>query len=706
MLSKINNFGIKKWIATLIALLLITDILIVLNVPILREFTSFIYFTTVPGLLILHIFNLNKLNFLKKVVLIIGLSISFIMFTGLLLNSLYPVLLKPLSLAPMLSSFNVLLIIMALVAYWRNRENFVLKDFFNLNINLDGKLTSMLIFPVIFPFMAILGTYLMNTSENNIILLLMLFLIPIYVVLIAVLKDRIHSATYSVSIFTISLSFLLMYGLTSNFIIGRDVHNEFYCFQLALKNFHWNIYDYYNPYNACLSITILPVIYKVITGITDQYVFKLIPGIIGAFIPLIVYTVAKNYLNKQYAFYASLLFVFQLFFMNLLGAVRQEIAVLFFFLALMVIFTLDINKKFGKVLLLIFLFSIVASHYTTSYVTFIIIAIILLVPFLTSLTRKRKIVFTNFDLILISLAFIGLWYILFAKVQFSAGSQVIQTTVAATAGAGPPGAGSAFTDSRGDYVLGILGIKLKSIPNTLSVIVHNLTFAVILTGLLAIFRHFKYYLTKFGAEFLVGVVLSIALMASFVVLPYISVAYDAARLFFQLLIFLAPVFIIGAITIAKFIKKPKWSVAIILILLISLFSCTTYLQYHFYGMPYSATYDKDGTIRGETYIYQSELTGVNWLKNNRLDGLSIYSDSRAFSRYNIADFRTNNTNSSFFALNKTVGSGYIYLGKVNIDKKQVYLIYDDILILNLKGYTHLFTGKEQIYDSGGSQIWF
>jgi len=704
MPEKFRDWNMKKWIAVLISLLFITNILIVLNIPFLRESVAFIYFSTVPGILILHLIKLNRIEFIKKVVLQVGLSISFMIFVGWLLNSLFPLLLKPLSLAPVLISFNVLLIIMALVAYWRNKENFVLKDFLNFNVNLDGKLTSMFIFPILFPFMAILGTHLMNTTENNIILLLMLFLIPIYVVLVAILKDRIHSATYSFSIFTISLSFLLMYGLTSNFIMGRDVHNEFYCFQLALENFHWNIYDYYNPYNACLSITILPVIYKVLTGISDHYIFKLVFAIVGAFIPIIIYITAKKYISKRYAFYAALLFVFQLFFMNILGAVRQQIAILFFFLALMVIFSSDINKYSRKLLFLILFFSLLVSHYTTAYVAYVLIFPLLLVPFIEKLFKERKIVTTNFDLILLSLGFIALWYFLYANVQFYAGGQVVQRTVVAATGA-VSGQGGHVHATRGDFVLGILGIQIKSIPNFISIIAHNLTFATILAGVAGFIWRFRYYRQKFETEFILGIFLSLILLVSFVLLPYISIAYDAARLFFQLLIFLAPAFIIGAITIAKFIKKPEWDIAIILVLLIFLFSCTTYLQYHFYGMPYSATYEKDGIVRGEVFIYGAEIAGVYWLKENRIKNINIYSDDRALFRYSVANFRVPEINTTFFQTNKTVDQGYIYLGKVNIKKRQLYFISDDIVILNLNDYLHLFNGKEIVYDNGASQIW-
>ena len=129
MLGKINNFGIKKWLVTLISILFITDIIIIVDVPFLREFMAFISFTTIPGMLILHILKLNKIEFIKKIVLLVGLSVAFIIFMGLLLNSLYPLILKPLSLAPVLILSNVILIILAFIAYLRNKNDFNLNDF-------------------------------------------------------------------------------------------------------------------------------------------------------------------------------------------------------------------------------------------------------------------------------------------------------------------------------------------------------------------------------------------------------------------------------------------------------------------------------------------------------------------------------------------------------------------------------------------------
>ncbi|MCE7698471.1 MAG: hypothetical protein K8E24_006405, partial [Methanobacterium paludis] len=429
MFNKIKNIKAKEWLMLIVSMLFLTDILVLLNIPFLREIESFLFFTIIPGVLILQILRLNKMEFLKKAVLSVGLSLFFMIFAGLILNSFYPILMKPLSLSSVLISFNILLIALAIIAYMRNKDDFNLGDMLNFNFHLGGKLKSPLIFPLIFPFMAILGTYLMNTTQNNIILMLMLFMIPLYLVVVVYLNDKIHPSTYPIAVWLIGLSLLLMYGLTSSYTIGRDVHGEFYSFQLAMANLHWNIYDYYNPYNACLSVTILPVVYNVLSNIGGEYIFKLFYGIIGSAIPLIVYIVSKKYIGKKYAFFAALLFVFQLFFVSMLGAVRQEIAMLFFFLAVMVLFDSELDKKLPKkVLFLIFTFSLVVSHYTTAYVAFILMAAVLLVPFLMGLIKERKLVFTNFDLILVSLAFIAVWYLLFAKVQFTAGAQVVGAT--------------------------------------------------------------------------------------------------------------------------------------------------------------------------------------------------------------------------------------------------------------------------------------
>jgi uncharacterized membrane protein len=690
----------NKWISALIVLLFITDAIILLDIPFLREVASFIYFTTVPGILILHILKLNRMEFLKKVALSIGLSISFIIFAGLLLNSLYPLLLKPLSLAPVLILFNVLLIIMALAAYWRNREEFKLKDFFDLNINLKGKLTSMLLFPIIFPFMAIIGTYLMNNTQNNIILLFMLFLIPIYLILVLILKERIHSSTYPIAIWAIATSLLLMHGLTSFHIIGRDVNIEFYCYNLALNGFHWDILEYYNPYNVCLSITILPVVYKTLTNFNSEYIFKLFFGLIGALIPLVLYQLSKKYVGNQGALFVSLLFVFQTYFIYILGMVRQEIAFLFFFLAVIVFFDSRMDRISNRILFIVLIVSVIVSHYATAYITIFLIYPILFLPFLKSLKKyiinnkpENKLNFKNFDIISTISVFLALWYYTAAKVQFEASSFVTGTTLNA---AGTIGLNSTIKDAS---VTSIFGIGLKSLPNTLSVIINDLIFLIIAIGLFYLVWKYlksrKELYSQFENGYLVGILISIILLVLFVVLPYLSVAYGAQRLFLQILIFLGPVFVIGGFKVAKLIKRPKLAPWILIVLLIALFTSGTYLQYHFDKMPYSPYYEKEGAIRDEHFIYTQEVIAASWLKYNGIKEMGIQGDGIAYSRLLLA------YNGEIPNLNNTDNT-YLYLGYVNLHKNILYGPSETVL--NITDYNKLIGNRYRIYDNGGSEI--
>lgn len=697
----VGGLNIRNWILAFILFLILTDLSIILDIPVLKPILSFIFFTLIPGYLIFFILNLNKLNPVKRIVLSVGMSISFLMIIGLGLNSLYPFLSQPLSFTPVFISLNIFVILLAAAAYWRNRDN--LGDF-GFKFDLNDKLTTPMIFPALFPFLAILGTYLMNTTQNNIILLVMLLLIPLYLVVVVYLRDRIHPATYPLALWLIGLSLLLMHGLTSYHLLGIDVHLEYYSFQLTQLGYHWDLNTYYNPYNACISVTILPLIYNVLSGMGGEYIFKLFMAIIGSITPLVVYLVAKKYISDRYAFLSALLFIFQLFFINLLGAVRQEIAIIFFFLIIMVLFDFKLNIWFRKFLIILFIFATLISHYSTAYVAFLLILPILLYPFIKTLIKKRKLNFTNFDVIIISLILIAIWYFFVAKVQFASGAQVLGKTVAITAGGGIT---SALVGTRGAYVLGILGVVLKSLPNIVSVIAHDLIFATILVGLLAIIQRFRYYQEKFSTEFILGIIISLILLVLFVALPYISIAYDVARLFFQLLIFLAPVFIIGGIFVTRFIKKPKWDVYLLLILLLFLFACVTYLQYSLLGEPYSTYYESNGTVRQGNYIYDSEIVSAGWISKNRMDNLTVYSDGREVARFLTAygtNISSENINSSYFGWNRTINNGYIYLGYVNVNNQKIIDMGDDFIVVDMKPYQFLLNGKSTIYDNGGSRI--
>lgn len=725
----LNRSG-NKIISFIILLLFLTDLVIILDVPFLRPALSFLFFTIVPGILILQVLKIDISNILKKIVLSVGISVSLLMFLGLLLNALYSYIVEPLSIVPLMISLNLIVIILSCAAYRMNKN--LLTANINFNLDLKGKLTSVILLPVLFPFMAIFGTYLMNIHGNNIVILLLLFMIPIYIVVIIYFRNRISNLTYPFSLWMIGLTLLLLHGLTSYHLIGRDVHDEFYCFQLTLQSFHWDLSSYNTNYNACVSITILPTIYQVLLNINAEYIFKLIFALIGSIVPLITYFVFEKIISRTYAFYASLFFMFQIFFIFLLGAVRQEFAFIFFFLAVMMYFDTEIEKNAKKLLFLIFMFSILISHYTTAYIAITLIFLILLTPFVGNLILKRKITFENFDLILFILIFAFIWYIVAAHVQFD----VLTSNATAIASYSPPTqaqvptpaptpAPTPIPNSTGGksetvfigstLLLAVFGIGLKSTANWISVIINDLTFGLIGIGLITITWKFKYYLKKIGLQYLVGIYASVLMLAGVVIVPIASQFYGAERLFIQILIFLAPVFIIGINSLSKVIKRPNTNHFIILIILISLFVCTTNLHAHFLGEPYSPYFENDGAARNEYFIYDQEIISVNWLVNYGIKDMWINTDyiggSRIRSVFGTEFFKTDN---NFLKTNKTP-QGYVYLDYVNVNKDIMYKDPDELRninkkyiwdIINIKNYIHLFSGKNKIYDSRYAEIYY
>ena len=684
----------KKWVVLLISILFLTDLVILLNIPFLRQILGFLVFTIVPGLLILHILKPNKIEFIKKFVLSVGLSVAFLIFAGLLVNSFYPLILKPLSLAPILISFNIILLILAFIAYKRNKDDFDINDVFNFKLDLRGKLASPLIFPILFPFMAVLGTYLMNTQGNNTILLALLFLIPAYVVTVVILRDRTPKSTYPMAIIMMGLSLLLMHALTSNYLNGRDIHLEYYVFRLTTNNLHWDILNYQHAYNACLSVAILPTIYKLLLGMEGLYIFKTVYPLLGAVTPLVCYTIFKKNIGEKYAFLASFFFMAQTpFIYTLQSAARTELAMLFFALAIMVFFDDEISKLNKKILFLIFMFAVVVSHYSTAYIFFIMIFVLWLGS-IKKISRFNKNHITA-TIVVLLFAVIFFWYSQVTITPFISATQFVGNTFT--------NLGSFFVDEmRAQSGTAIFGHGVKGISRWIVLIVQNITIAFITIGLFSLIR--KYKETKFEREYVLLMLISFGLMAAMVIVPYVSTAYGVYRTYQLGLILLAPMFVIGGTTIFRYINLRRFSLLVLIIVLISQFFCATYVIDQAFGIPLSEDLNRAGDRYGEYHIFDSEIIGARWLSKHGTDSV-ICSDFIGYTRILTAYDTKPDIRRKFFEKNETIKNGYIYLRHTNIINGRIYptSYYTDIS--NITKYSHLFVGKSKVYNNGGSEVY-
>lgn len=723
---EMKNLDVKQYFTVLMAIIVLTALTIFLNIPFLRQVLGFLCFTTVPGLLIIHILKLNKIEFLKKFVLSVGLSVAFLMFGGLFVNSFYPLILKPLSLAPILLSFNIILIILAFIAYKRNEKDFDIKDVFNFKLDLKGKLTSPLIFPVLFPFMAVFGTYLMNTEGNNIILLAMLFLIPTYVVAVVILRDKTHDATYPVAVWMIGMSLLLMHSLVSNHIsMGyNDIDLEYYLFRSTANNFHWDVSKYYSSYNACLSVTILPAIYKVLSNINGEYIYKLLFQLIFSITPLVVYLLFKKYVSNSYAFLASFFFMAQIpFIENLPSHTRTEIAFVFFALAMLVFFDDKIDGLNKRILFLIFMFSVIVSHYTTAYIfLFLVIGCWLMVKLIKSLQSYKSNITLTISILFFTVIFF--WYSQVTEVSFNAGVNFLEQTFR--------NLGNFFVEElRGGTELKIIGIGLEETSQKISSIVHIISFIFITVGLFGLLR--KYKESKFGIEYISVTIVCEALLFSELILPFVSTGFSAIRLYLMALILMSPLFFMGGEFIIKTIAdivakltnksiKSKVIIGIVIVVLISQFICGTSLIYVICGTSQLAYQELSSESKyRQMYIYDQDVMAASWLVNTGVHGSTVYTDFMGDARlivggcsretFNIALFNEDIHRRKRFKILKFVRpkeevgkDDYIYLRYKNVIDGEVS-IDASMNTINISEVSHLFIGKGKVYNNGGAEVW-
>jgi len=64
--KQVKGINIKNWIFTVIFFLILTDLSIILDIPFLREVFSFIFFSVVPGFLVILILNPKGMNPVKR----------------------------------------------------------------------------------------------------------------------------------------------------------------------------------------------------------------------------------------------------------------------------------------------------------------------------------------------------------------------------------------------------------------------------------------------------------------------------------------------------------------------------------------------------------------------------------------------------------------------------------------------------------------
>lgn len=341
-----------------------------INIPILREITLFIYLVFLPGMLILRILNVNT-NLTKTLLLSSGISSSFIMIFFALENTILVSLgfERPLSELPLLLSSTIVILLFIGVCKWKRR------NFFTLLYSTSLLSPNTLVF-LLLPFLSVIGAYILSTTGNNLLLLLLLLLISMTPLTISL--SRLQEKIYSLIIWVISISLAfhtpLSYIETPHEAVVPGVVKTA------------GIWDPSFPYeqNSLLSNAILHPVLSILMGMDVVPELIVVNCFYASLIPLIMYEIHSSFFDRRISFLSSCLFAFYpYFYIELaMGSIRTCSAIYFLSLFILSVFSKEISPTKRKFLALLFIFSVITSHYGTSYLLLLIVSSIALTLFL------------------------------------------------------------------------------------------------------------------------------------------------------------------------------------------------------------------------------------------------------------------------------------------------------------------------------------
>jgi len=363
-MKNLNYFSVYLFLG-----LILTNMFALFNVKLFYLAPAFTvsYVLLAPGFLLLSFLVKRKVPLFLGVSLSVALSVFTLMILGLAVNIILPFfgIAKPLTTLYLLMAFTIFIITLLCVTIIFEKENPMKIPSFN------GLSWLVSIFGILLPILICFGSISLNNGGSNILTMIALVLVGVLVLTLVLANKYLDEEVSPLALYMMALSFLLMNSMRGWFITGHDILLEYHVFELTNASHLWNMAVYPDPYNACLSITILPTYLQNLTHIPDAYIYKIVTQFISALsLPLIFY-LSKYYTSTRTAFLTGFLYVsFPTFMTDMAMLNRQGIAFLFVFALVYILLTEHyFDKRIREVLLYVLGIGMILSHYSTSYVT-------------------------------------------------------------------------------------------------------------------------------------------------------------------------------------------------------------------------------------------------------------------------------------------------------------------------------------------------
>lgn len=737
---RMDEWNLKQFLIVMISIQLMMWGLIGLDllnyhIPVIRQLIGFIYLTFIPGIIFVRILKLRTTGAIDVLLYSVGSSIAVTMFAGALINFIYTIfnVPEPISLTSLTAMLSIIILAMCFICY---KVDAPICDYIGKNVNADLKDIQAipLIALSIIPIICIVGAYLVNFYNSNLLLMLLIIMISL-VIFLMIIKSKSVSTLYPLVIFIISFSLLFHNSLISMYITGWDIHLEYYLANLVLINNSWNP-NFFSSVNSMLSIVMLAPIYSIMLNLDLTWVFKIVYPLIFSLVPVGLYQVFQKQTGKVTAFLACIFFMSLFtFYTEMLALARQQIAELFFVLLILLIISKEMKFKNRVILVTVFSVSLIVSHYGLSYIYIFFILVVWLLgtlkrglpshfdilKFNRNTADERDSIINIFYVILL-IAFTLIWYTYTSQSSNLTNFASICSTII----------NNTFTDLLNPALanpasvqgLDIILSKKLTFMHIMAKYLHLLCQAFIILGLIV--TAIKVNKTKFNSQFLIMSFNGLLFCILGIILPYFSSSLNTTRLYQITLMVLAPFCIIGltctATYIGKVINTLKYiNVNLMVSIVLSIF-IITYLLLNsgfIYELlddsptsislsqesiqKYGDLEDKSATLYNAINTFDQDIYSINWYKRVTNSAYQkLYTDLNTrhpcISYGMMADSNIISEN-----VNSTPSGSYLLFGYPSVKENVVRTGETAINMTDILGY---LLNDNKIYDNGGSEICF
>lgn len=714
----------------------------------------FISLVFLPGIALLRVMRVTLRTLPAGLLYGFGLSILILMLSGLAANQLLPLfnVERPLEAGGLLVILNIVILSCIIVGRVINVQPIQIEKVLPWTVLSKSAWLALLI-SFLLPCCAVAGAFRLNNGGNALFALAALCLAAMLIAYMILRRRNLPDGLLAWLIFSIALTVLLMTSLRGWDIVGHDIEREFRVYTLTHLNAHWNIGLDRNPYNACLSITILPEVFARLLNISGLIVFKVILQIIFAVCPVVIYLLLRQYTSRLSALTGSLLFICYPTFINDSAMLtRQGVAYLFFALALLIM-TNRVQKERYKLIFMFCSLGAILSHYSTAYV-FVALFIIAVICKLYVSQRQRRRHMPAMRHTVLSPMFVGILFLMtfvwYAQItstssgvmttlrvslanipaMFSADNKSSDTSAAllfaggrtqvdlyesylrkSQTGGTPIGAESQEIAhlTEDSLPLTALGRRAQSIGANPSFITsfrqdfaRFLQLLAIAGVLFVVYRLFRQKPDALAIDFVCISVAGIVLLVLLVALPILSINYGILRAFHQVMIFLLlPIVLVlgwASTVIRPSVRSGGAATAIVFLFLMFTGAFAQVLG----GVGPHLSMNNHGLYYGLYYSPEVDKRAFMWLK----DSVPADNDVRA------ANFNRAFMHDPDYSFSKTgilpsqIGpETYVYLDPAQVTHQKVYAHYDNsplIIALPLDYYDQT---KDRIYSTTSTGIY-